>query len=251
MFLFSVTPFCAVAQNGIPSDGREYFIGFVAPSFNRQVISNPSLQQHFRVSLLVAALSKATVTISYFNDRGADVYDHTITIEAHRSATIPLDLTKLLGDTIGDVASYHTCHIISTAAISVQCYSSGVCSGGSYLALPPQCWGKQYVVMSYHDNPDGLGGLASNERSRGFFEIVASENATMIEITPSSRTAGGHEGIYYGEGSTGMPKPYNITLNRGQSYTVFSDGNSSESDISGSRISASKPIGALWARISA
>ncbi|HET9136867.1 MAG TPA: T9SS type A sorting domain-containing protein, partial [Candidatus Kapabacteria bacterium] len=223
----------------------EYFIGFVLPSFNRQVVSEPQLQQHFRVSLLIAALFKATVTISYYDDRGAEIFDHTVTIQGHQSATVPLDLTKLLGDTTGDVATYHTCHVVSNGAISVQCYSTGVCSGGSYLALPPQCWGKEYVVMSYHDNPDGIGGLVSNERSRGFFEIVASENATQIEITPSSRTAGGHEGIYYGEGATGIPKPYSITLNRGQSYTVFSEGSSSESDISGSRITASKPIGVI------
>jgi hypothetical protein len=245
MFLLSVIPFCAFAQDGIPSDGREYFIGFVLPSFNRQTVSDPSVQQHFSVSLLVAALSKATVTISYYDDRGTEIFDHTVTIQAHQSATIPLDLTKLLGDTTGDVATYHSCHVVSNGAISVQCYSTGVCSGGSYLALPPQCWGKEYVVMSYHDNPDGIGGLVSNERSRGFFEIAASENATQIEISPSSRTAGGHEGIFYGDGATGIPKPYSITLNRGQSYTVFSDGSSSESDISGSRITASKPIGVI------
>src|SRR5207244_4345599 len=85
-------------------------------------------------------------------------------------------------------------------------------------------------------------GVSTFENAGGECVIIATENQTLVTITPMTTTTGGHVGARTGNGTTGTPHPYTIELERGQCYFLKSDGSDSESDISGSLIEATKPI---------
>src|SRR6185369_9671870 len=110
-----------------------------------------------------------------------------------------------MGDT-GDVPEYAAIHITARRAINVEFFSTGACSGGSFLPITTAGLGKKYVIASYGDNPGDLGILGNSgyppkgiEISEGFFEIIAPFENTQVTITPNSTTMGGHSGFHSGK----------------------------------------------------
>ncbi len=67
-------------------------------------------------------------------------------------------------------------------------------------------------------------------------------NGTTVQITPATSTTTGHPGAIHGLGSSHTPIPYSISINKGQTYLVKSNGDDSENDMSGSIIESSNPV---------
>ena len=134
-----------------------------------------------------------------------------------------------------ETPAYKACHIISKYPIAVQYLSHGANAGGSYLAFPTLAVGKKYVIGSYKDDategalPKG-NGIPAPDIAGGTFMIIATQDVTAVNITPTTTTSGGKSG------------QFGTTLNKGQCYLVRSDGKSSDHDLSGTIIEASRPI---------
>ncbi|HET9135741.1 MAG TPA: T9SS type A sorting domain-containing protein, partial [Candidatus Kapabacteria bacterium] len=82
--------------------------------------------------------------------------------------------------------------------------------------------------------------------SAGYAMIIAPYDATTIEITPTSTTAGGHTG--YRCGSVQLPTEppaFTATLNRGQCYFFKSSATDNSCDLSNSTIRSNNPIAVL------
>lgn len=125
--------------------------------------------------------------------------------------------------------------IESDQPISVSGISSQSLSTDGYSAIPVSKWGREYVIHSWpndiymhDDDPQGKIPRSSE------FMIIASEDNTVIEFAPRSRTLGQ---VQPGESTI-------ITLNKGQCYLVKSDTlPSGEGDLSGTIVRGDKPIG--------
>ncbi|MBS1903628.1 MAG: T9SS type A sorting domain-containing protein [Bacteroidetes bacterium] len=232
------------AQTGIPSEGREFYVGVPYPSIQRQKstlnsYSGPTYKSYVHVTTSV----DNSVTFVYIDSTGFENGATTKKIAAKQSFQFPLDMTKFqTWETTGDGVRYGTMKITSKAPISVEFVSQGTCSGGSYLSYPLQCWGKNYVVQSYNDNPAGNGGYINTAASRGFIEIVSGHDGTNVFVTPSTTTAGGHVGAISGTGANGTPQPFSVSLNRGQTYTIYAEGKDQGADLSGTVINSSQPV---------
>jgi hypothetical protein len=244
--LLLLIPFASSAQErGFYSEGREFFLGHLHPaSYEGTFFTN----SEYVVYAIITALSEARITISYFDASGKEVEVTTHTAGSGSQKQIPLSISSLHSNVLnGDVAEYKTCHITSDKPISVVYFSDAMTGWGSYLALPVSAWGKKYVVASYNDGPEvQMHQSASNEmkRSCGYFTIVAAYNGTEVSITPSALTRGGAVGVTQGPGANGTPKPYTVSLNKGQSYLVKSASalSGGTDDISGTIVEANKPV---------
>lgn len=125
--------------------------------------------------------------------------------------------------------------IESDQPISVSGISSQSLSTDGYSAIPVSKWGREYVIHSWpndiymhDDDPQGKIPRSSE------FLIIASEDNTVIEFAPRSRTFGQ---IQPGESTI-------IILNKGQCYLVKSDTlPSGKGDLSGTIVRGDKPIG--------
>ncbi|HET9136672.1 MAG TPA: IgGFc-binding protein, partial [Candidatus Kapabacteria bacterium] len=244
--LLTITTASAFSQAGISSDGREYYIGMMQPSF--LTTTNPDVSKYVsfqRVALMITSLVQTDVAISYFESNGKEDIPTIYHISPSKPKQIPLDVSKINSVRPGETAGYNTCHVVSQAPISIQFNSVGPFSGGAYQPLPLQCLGKKYVVMSYHDNPLGYGGIIDvekNPKSTGFFIIIAPYDNTIVQITPTSTTASGNPGVQCGAGATHIPKPFSVPLYKGQSYVVESAASEATCDISGTTIESTSPI---------
>ncbi len=226
---------------GISNEGREFYLGFIRPSYWNAL--NSYVSQSFHINALISTYYDNTIRVSYFENDGREVENNTYFATAGRSISVPLITSSMKMDSVSDIPAYRACYIKSEKPISVIYTSVGVCSGGSYLALPVLGLGRNYVVASYNDNPGegALLGLAKAiDSSSGYFMIIGTENGTTIKITPTSNLASGHPGSH-----SGIPVPYTIQLNRAQCYFARSLGKNMDDDISGTIIEASKPVAVL------
>jgi len=241
----------AQATSGVSSDGKDFYVGYVLPSYNR--VANKSVKTFFGAYALVSSYTDNTVHVSYFDSlTGIETVPQSYKVTARTAIQILLDTNFMRMSERGDTIENAACHITADQPINVQYFSTGACSGGSYLCLATPALGKKYVIASYPDNPGDLGLLGMEyapstlEVSEGFFLIVAAFDNTKVTIIPNSTTMGGHSGFHNGQHTT-YPKetPYYVTLKRGQSYLVKSAGDASDDDISGSIVEANKPIAVL------
>ena len=245
----------AQSQRGIPSDGRDFYIGYMAPS-----IKCATIKPFQSVYALISSYYNCNVTLSYFDHAtGKEFVAISYAIQAKNYKQAPLDLFSMVlrggnGSPLnpdGQVPEFTSCHIHSDFPISVQYYSTGPNSGGMYLALPTGALGTQYVVAAASANP-ALGAAASRhfpcviDSSSSEFMIIAIQDNTHVTITPNGLTRkGGNIGVNSGDGATGVQRPFQTTLSRGQVYWVKSTIDDASNDMSGSTVVSDQPVAVI------
>src|SRR6185369_11926170 len=97
-------------------------------------------------------------------------------------------------------------------------YASSV--SGATLLFPTNTLGSDYYSLNFTQ-------LSNESNSNSWACVVATENNTLVEITPSGATTGGHA----------AGTPFTVTLNQGQVYNMMGtlSGNAGV-DLTGTRI---------------
>lgn len=115
-------------------------------------------------------------------------------------------------------------HITSDTDIAVQLYFVAGFNDDGSLIFPSdgQSYGDEYYLIG----PKLIGGTGNNMVPNASFSIVCRSNNTVLEITPSITTFMGKP--------TGVP--FQVTLNKGDTYTIAPDNSIGLPDISGTKI---------------
>lgn len=126
--------------------------------------------------------------------------------------------------------------ITSDKPISVYVINAKSVSSDGYLALPTSVWGRRYLSIGYYDFAE----FNNNYTWAGGFCVLAKEDFTEVRITLRGQ----------GDAATRLGKrigeSYTVTLQRGETFLVMGDGlTRGDFDITGSEITANKPIGLL------
>ncbi len=129
-----------------------------------------------------------------------------------------------------DVITNKGIHVTSHEPVSVYGLNKRLQTSDAFLGLPVNTLGMDHYILTYSN----MSFAPSTE-----FGVVASENNTTVTITPSVTTSNRVAGL-----------PYDITLNQGQTYLLQNKTPTTETDLSGSRVSSNKPI-AVYAAHSA
>ena len=224
---------------GSNAEGTRFMVGFMQNEINQTVYG-------FRYS--EDGNSQQTISL-------ASRFATTVTITAPGSAPLTVVLEPYVPQTIG-VAMAFEClgesisrrgiAINATMPISVYCYSAKTQTSDGYLALPINSWGKEYVTSNFavdHYTPDTNDWYGANITMRhGEFAVLAAEDSTVVTIWPTVQTLNG-----------AMPgQPYRRRLNRGDIFQVQDGGESrGVEDLTGSVVTADKPIGLLSGHVRA
>lgn len=234
-FVCGFQPQVSQAQNGIPSDGREFWLGYIRGT------DRIYFGSYRGIFALVSSYTDNVVTISYFDENGTEIQGQTYAITKQRSVQIPLDRGRLRGGLTGEEVVYKAARLTAKNPVSVHFYSEGSFSGALYQVFPTPALGQKYVVASHFDAPASNGTWSGDSASSTFIVIAPYDN-TSVTITPNASSQRGKPGVNSGKGANGTPQPFTIALNRGQSYQVLSPPTSREHDMSGSTIESSKPV---------
>ena len=106
-------------------------------------------------------------------------------------------------------------HIVTDKPVVVYAHILNSARSGSTLVLPTNVLGKEYYVASYKS-------LGNSNPRRCQFDVVATEDNTTVEITPTNADA---------NGTHAANVPFQVTLTKGDVYQYQSN-----EDLTGSRI---------------
>ena len=118
--------------------------------------------------------------------------------------------------------------------ICVWVMSAKQFSSEGYTALPVDTWDRQYMHIGYYDYPEPQFDLYRG----GGFVVLAQENETQVVFQLSGTSNGGET-----QSGAKIGQPFSVTLNRGQTYMLRGNGQDGSFDMTGTKITATKPIG--------
>jgi len=199
------------AQN-LSNRGKEFWVGY---GHNQLFTSQGNSQE---MTLYLSTQQAATVTVSI----NGTSYSQTINIPANTvntSISLPKSGTndcRLLNEGISD----RGVHIVSDVPIVAYAHCTGSASSGATLLLPVETYGNTYFSVNSEQR--------YGSDCYSWFFVVASQNNTVVEITPSAPTRGGKVANV----------PFTVTLNKGQIYNVMGSIQSGSVgyDLTGSKI---------------
>ncbi len=136
------------------------------------------------------------------------------------------------------LASNKTISIESDVPVSVYVMNSKSTTSDGYMAIPVEHWDKEYLHCSYYDNYE-----SSTNKFAGGFLVLGSKNNTKVDV--ELRGVGKGIGTIKGTTKT-VGDDLTFDINEGEVFQVETDGlTRGEFDISGSKITANKPIGLI------
>ncbi len=165
--------------------------------------------------------TKATLTISEIS------YKKDIEIEANKITTVPLSDEVMCRES--ERITNKGINIKSEAPLSVTVYVYYKWTNEAFQVQPTKNLGKEYVTLNMYED-------RSDELKPAQILIVATEDSTIVEYTPTKPTT---------NVNTGDTKQ--ILMMKGQTYLILGRDNINlfqnfESDISGTYIKSNKPI---------
>jgi len=153
----------------------------------------------------------------------------TVSPDAPKRITFDWNQVEARGS---EVIQEKAIHLVSDNPLNVFAMNWGLATADAALIFPTESLGREYYTMCYSPRVNWLPGWYNSE-----FMIVASEDNTTVEITPSKVT----------DKSKPANTTYSITLNKGELYQVQSvslpDSSArGKGDLSGSYIKSDKPV---------
>jgi hypothetical protein len=138
--------------------------------------------------------------------------------------------------------------IEATTPISVYCFSSRETTSDGYQALPINSWGTQYISANYYldyydpDPNEPKYNYCDTYPRGGELAVIAGFDSTQVTVVPNAYTRGGvARGSYYTK-----------VLMKGEIFQVQDGGIiKGGSDLTGSMITSSKPVGLLSGHVRA
>jgi gliding motility-associated-like protein len=205
------------AQN-TSNKGKDFWLGYGnhVRGFPSNNPNSPQGTQKMAVYITSDVNTKGNVEIPGLNT----IIPYTVTANAITTVTVPQ------GAYLGDDGKYNTgIHITAEKPVVVYAHIYNMSISGATLVLPTPTLGKDYVSINYTQ-------ISNEINSYSYFFIVAVEDNTEVDITPSADTKGG-----WLAGSIN-----HVTLNKGQVYQVLGKlpintvNDSRGSDLTGSKI---------------
>ncbi|MDX9881480.1 MAG: PKD domain-containing protein [Prolixibacteraceae bacterium] len=160
-------------------------------------------------------------------------YGPTYQVAANSSVQVRIDW-NLVEATGSELVQNKGIHLESTKPVNVYALNWDQNSADVAVVFPVESIGDEYFAVCYEPHIHKNNGNYGNGRNSEFL-VVATENNTKVEITPSKVT----------EGRKPAKVPFSVVLNRGEVYQVQSmnDVNlAGQGDLTGSYVKSDKPV---------
>ncbi len=219
--------------------GKEFWLGY---GYN-WIFNNESPQNSQELVLYLSTEAPATVTVSVTNTS----WSQTINIPAYTvNTTIRIPKTGADDARIFNEGLHNKAvHIVSDTPIVVYAHTFNTMISAATMLMPVETYGYVYYSLNYSQAQSGSSppNPPINTTQNGpdwysWFYIIATENNTRVEITPSDTTKNGW-----------LPtQTYTVTLNKGEIYNVMGKLGSGNQDWEASKdMTGSKAVSVVGA----
>lgn len=204
------------AQN-TSTQGKEFWLSFMHNGFRDHSLGGGWITNQ----VLISAKRDCSGTVT----NPLTGWEQSFTVRANSITTV--DIPEAQGYHNGsnnETISNKAIKVVANDTISVYCTNIAYVSFDASFVLPIESLGDEYIIQSYDQSRNG--GDDTYEHETSAFLIVATEDNTEIEITPTINTLGGHT----------AEQAFTITLNAGETYQVRSPYTGSNRDLSGTHV---------------
>ena len=200
------------------TQGKEFYFSFMRNGLE----GNGGLE----IQVMISAKRACTGKVQEFQPNNYYVWsqDFSVADNGVTVVTIPSYGRFVHRDEEEQVVSGKTLKLETTDTVSVYISNHADFSFDASYVLPIESLGSEYIIQNVHQSTDN----AVPEMKTSSFLIVALEEHTQIDITPSVLTMGGH----------GAGQAFSVNLNKGQSYFVRSNYTTPDRDLSGTTVVA-------------
>ena len=200
------------------TQGKEFYFSFMRNGLE----TNGGLE----IQVMISAKRACTGKVQEFQPNNYYVWsqDFSVADNGVTVVTIPSYGRFVHRDEEEQVVIGKTLKLETTDTVSVYISNHADFSFDASYVLPIESLGSEYIIQNVHQSTDN----AAPEMKTSSFLIIALEEHTQVDITPSVLTMGGH-----GAGHT-----FSVNLNKGQSYFVRSNCTTPNRDLSGTTVVA-------------
>lgn len=222
ILVISLLSWSALTAQDKSNRGKEFWLGY---GFNYSFFWETPVNAQ-ELAIYISTEQAATVTVSILNTG----FTQTLNIPANTvdaSIIIPKsgpNDARILTDGL----SNHGIHIVSDVPVAVYAHQYATMVSGATMLMPVETWGYSYYSINYYQTTS----QSSPADWYSWFHVIATEDNTRVEITPSDSTRNGW-----------LPyQTYTVNLNKGEIYNVFGkaifDGNPAHAskDLTGSKL---------------
>ena len=195
------------------TQGKEFWVSFLTNGYQY----NP--EEWLRIQLLVSAKRDCQGTITNPNTG----WSHDFSVQANNIYSLDINPSQAyLQEEEYEQVLNRGLKITTTDTVSVYSANIAIYSFDVSYVMPIEGLADDYIIQTF-DQTD------INDEHTSAFLIVATEDGTTVDITPSVKTLGGKPAL----------QEFSVTLNKGQVYQVRSHhDNGGSRDLSGSRVTA-------------
>lgn len=218
-------------------EGRRYLVAFP------QVWASPTERPLARpMQLFISSRADAKVTIrTPAAVPDAPQINREITVK--KDQVFKFDVNMAYMNTESETRKGLAIEVVGNRPISVSTYQAWSGNGELARHLPVEAWGKAYYTMNFYQ--DRYGTSNSPKLRPAQILIIADKNNTVVTYRPTFDTEGGSEAV-----STPKGGSQTVTLDRGMTFLIKAKINPNltkdfDSDLSGTLISSSKPVGII------
>lgn len=184
-----------LAAQDFSNKGREFWI-----PYSYHVGMNAGTGSGVTMTLYITSDVNTTYTVEAFGAAGPPIQSGTIAVGQVVTCNIPNTYFIPGSGTFSNRAI----RVTAERPVVVYSYITQSAVSGATLCLPTNVLGNEYYSMNYTQ-------LSNENNSNSYFTIIAVEDNTTVEITPSAATTNG-----WAAGSVNT-----VTLNRGQIFQVL------------------------------
>jgi gliding motility-associated-like protein len=203
------------------TEGTDFWFGFLEGRWDRK-----GGRDHY-VEITVTAREATTFTIKIGHDETPFGATRNVAANDKIRILIPYELVEPRGS---EKIENKGIHLVSEKPVNVYALNYDKNSADVAVIYPVNSLGKEYFAVCYtpyvSDNGDGR---------NSEFAIVATEDFTIVEITPTKKTDQGHK----------KDSVFTVTLQKGEIYQVQSENIANaagQGDLTGSFVMADKPV---------
>ena len=210
------------AQNA-STQGTEFWVSFMSNG-HKYHTDSPNGGNWILTQVLVSGKRDCEVTLT--NPQTG--WTQTRQVQANNITTIDIDEDIAYIDGISEQIMTQGLQITSTDTVSVFCTNIAHLSFDASYVLPSQSLADDYIIQTYDQSTYDSGPSYQTQNQTSAFLIVATEDNTIVDIRPKVNTMNGRP----------AGQEFHITMNKGQVYQVRSNKESSNRDLSGTRVTA-------------
>ena len=202
------------------TQGKEFWLSFMHNGYREHTSGGWITNQ-----VLISAKRGCSGTIT----NPLTGWEEPFTVRANSITTVEIPEAQGYHDGSNyENASNKAIKISANDTISVYCTNIAHLSFDASFVLPTESLGDEYIIQCFDQSQTGENGYVINNETTAFL-IIATEDNTEIDITPTVNTLGGHT----------AETTFTITLNAGQTYQVRSVRYGDQRDLSGTHVIAS------------